>query len=68
MTTLFYGYGGGLFGRLDRAELYLIVPAAWAVMLLWSKLWLDRYRYGPLEWLWRSLARGALQPMERKGY
>lgn len=66
MTTLFYGYGAGLFGTLGRAQLWLVVLAMWALMLLWSKLWLDRYLYGPLEWLWRSLARGSLQPM-RKG-
>jgi len=65
MTTLFYGYGGGLFGRLGRAELYGVVPIAWLFMLAWSKPWLDRYRYGPLEWLWRSLARGEAQPMRR---
>ena len=31
----------------------------WALMLLWSKPWLDRFRYGPFEWLWRSLSRMA---------
>ena len=36
------------------------VVAMWALMLLWSKPWLDRFQYGPLEWLWRSLARGSL--------
>jgi uncharacterized protein len=66
MTTLFYGYGFGLFGQLSRVQLWLPVLAAWAVMLLWSKPWLDRFRYGPFEWLWRSLARGRFQPM-RKG-
>jgi uncharacterized protein len=65
MTTLFYGYGGGLFGTLGRAQLWLVVLAMWALMLLWSKPWLDRFRYGPLEWLWRSLARGAAQPTRR---
>jgi uncharacterized protein len=65
MTTLFYGYGFGLFGELRRVELWLVVLAAWAVMLLWSKPWLERFHYGPLEWLWRSLARGRLQPMRR---
>jgi uncharacterized protein len=65
MTTLFYGYGFGLFGRLGRAELWLVVLPMWALMLLWSKPWLERYRYGPLEWLWRSLARGAVQPMRK---
>jgi uncharacterized protein len=65
MTTLFYGYGFGLFGTLGRAQLWLVVSAMWALMLLWSKPWLDRFRYGPLEWLWRSLARGEAQPMRR---
>jgi uncharacterized protein len=66
MTALFYGYGGGLYGELDRAEIYLVVVAMWGLMLLWSKPWLDRYRYGPFEWLWRTLARGSRQPMLRK--
>jgi uncharacterized protein len=60
---LFYGYGLGLYGRLSRLEAWLFAPAFWLVMLLWSKPWLDRFCYGPFEWLWRSLARGALQPM-----
>jgi uncharacterized protein len=66
MTTLFYGYGLGWFGTLSRVELWLVVIAMWALMLLWSKPWLDHYRYGPFEWLWRTLARGALQPMRRE--
>jgi len=65
MTTLFYGYGGDLFGRIDRAALYLIVLLWCAAMLGWSKPWLARFRYGPLEWLWRSLARCTFQPMRR---
>lgn len=65
MTFVFYGWGLGQFGRLDRAELWLPVITMWAIMLLWSKPWLDRYRYGPLEWLWRSLSRGSLQPMRK---
>ena len=65
MTTLFYGYGFGLYGHLGRAALYPIVAAMWALMLLWSAPWLARFHYGPFEWLWRSLARGAPQPMRR---
>lgn len=65
MTTIFYGYGAGLFGALDRWTLYLVCIAMWALMLAWSKPWLDRFNYGPFEWLWRSLARGALQPLRR---
>jgi uncharacterized protein len=65
MTTLFHGYGFGLFGELTRAQLWIVVFAMWALMLLWSKPWLERYRYGPFEWLWRTLARGGLQPMRK---
>lgn len=64
-TTLFYGYGFGLFGYLSRAQLYIVVFAVWALILLWSKPWLERFRYGPFEWVWRSLARGQFQPMTR---
>ncbi len=62
-TTLFYGYGFGWYGEMSRAEIYLVVFAIWAAILLWSKPWLERFGYGPLEWLWRSLSRGKLQPM-----
>jgi uncharacterized protein len=62
-TLLFYGYGLGWFGQLSRAQLYLVVIPIWAGMLLWSKPWLERFAYGPLEWLWRSLARAQLQPL-----
>ncbi|AQR75431.1 DUF418 domain-containing protein [Sphingomonas sp. LM7] len=62
-TTLFYGYGLGWFGHLSRWQLYLVVAAIWAGMLLWSRPWLARFRFGPFEWLWRSLARGRRQPL-----
>lgn len=65
MTTIFYGYGLGLYGSLPRAVVYLFVPPVWLLMLLWSKPWLRRFQYGPLEWLWRSLARGERQPFSR---
>ncbi|RYD48138.1 MAG: DUF418 domain-containing protein, partial [Sphingomonadales bacterium] len=64
-TTLFYGYGGGLFGRLERAQLYWVVLGVWIAILLWSKPWLTHFRYGPFEWAWRSLARWSPQPMRR---
>ena len=65
MTGLFYGWGLGLFGSLDRAELWLVVIAMWVLMLAWSKPWLDHFQYGPFEWLWRSLSRGKIQPMRK---
>jgi uncharacterized protein len=65
MTTIFYGYGLGMYGTVERTTLWLFVLGAWAIMLLWSKPWLARFRYGPLEWSWRSLARGELQRLRR---
>jgi uncharacterized protein len=65
MTFLFYGYGLGLYGHISRFGLIPFVLGAWAIMLLWSQPWLARFLYGPMEWLWRSLSRGALQPMRR---
>jgi len=66
LTALFYGWGLGLYGSLGRAELWLVVLAMWALMLAWSKPWLDRFAYGPFEWLWRSLSRLSAQPMARR--
>ena len=65
MTTIFYGYGLGLFGQVSRPGLYLFCFGMWAAMLIWSQPWLARCHYGPLEWLWRSLSRGELQKMRR---
>jgi len=65
-TMIFYGFGLGLYGTLSRLEAWLFAPALWIVMLLWSKPWLDRFAYGPFEWLWRSLARRGPQPMRRR--
>jgi uncharacterized protein len=59
MTTIFYGGRGlGLFGSMDHAQLWLVVFAVWALQLVWSPLWLSRFRMGPLEWVWRRLTYG----------
>lgn len=62
-TTLFYGYGFGRFGKLQRYELYYIVVAIWVFQLTVSPVWLRHYRFGPLEWAWRSLTYWQRQPM-----
>jgi len=64
-STLFTGYGFNLFGRLQRYELYYVVGAIWVLMLVWSPLWLSRFRFGPLEWAWRSLTYWKRPPMRR---
>ncbi|WP_340587203.1 DUF418 domain-containing protein [Erythrobacter alti] len=65
MVLVFHPWAGGLWGELSRPELYFVVLAAWAVMLAWSRPWLERFRYGPLEWLWRCLTYGRLFPLKR---
>ena len=65
-TFVFDGWGLGLYGSLSRWQMWLVAPIFWAIMLLWSKPWLDRFHYGPLEWVWRSLARGRLQPFRKR--
>jgi uncharacterized protein len=62
-TTLFYGYGFGLFGDINRTGLAAIVLVIWVAQLLLSPIWLRHFRFGPAEWLWRSLTYWKLQPM-----
>jgi uncharacterized protein len=62
-TTIFYGHGLALFGRVDRVGQILIVVAVWTVLLIFSTLWLRHFRFGPFEWLWRSMTYMKLQPM-----
>ncbi|WP_121119325.1 DUF418 domain-containing protein [Croceibacterium ferulae] len=64
-AMLFNGYGLDLYGTLSRAEAWLFVPPVWMLMLWWSPWWLKRFRYGPLEWSWRSLARWRWEPLRR---
>ena len=65
MTFIFHGWGLGLFASFGRLELLGFVLLGWALMLAWSKPWLARYRFGPLEWLWRSLTYGKIAPIRR---
>jgi hypothetical protein len=65
MMFVFHGWALGLFGQLNRPQLYIVVALASVLMLAWSKPWLDRYRYGPLEWLWRCLTYGKVFPLRK---
>jgi len=64
-TTLFYGHGFGLYGYVDRSGQFFITLAIWALQLFWSPLWLRYFRFGPVEWLWRSATYLRPQPMLR---
>jgi uncharacterized protein len=65
-TTIFYGYGFGLYGSVSRTGLVGVVLAVWAVQLLVSPVWLAYFRFGPAEWLWRTLTYGRFQPLWRE--
>ena len=60
-TLLFYGYGFGFYGELGRAAATLLALLLYGFQLWLSGWWLQRYRYGPMEWLWRSLTYGKRQ-------
>jgi uncharacterized protein len=62
-AILFLGWGLGLAGRFDYAGQLLIVAAIWILQLALSPVWLRHYRFGPAEWLWRSLTYWKRQPM-----
>ncbi|MEM7477713.1 MAG: DUF418 domain-containing protein [Planctomycetota bacterium] len=64
-TTLFNGYGLGWYEKLDRVQLLLVVVTIWILQLIISPLWLTRFRFGPFEWLWRSLSYWKWQPIVR---
>jgi uncharacterized protein len=63
---VFYGYGLGLFGRIGPAAGVGMAVAFYGAQLAFSLVWLRRYRFGPVEWLWRSLTYGRRQPMHRR--
>jgi uncharacterized protein len=66
-TTIFYGYGLNQFASWERWQLvFIFVPALLAVQLIYSPLWLARFRMGPAEWLWRTLTYWRPQPMRRE--
>lgn len=60
---IFYSVGLGLYGRFTGWYLYVVVVLVWALQLTFSSWWLARFRFGPAEWLWRSLTYGRRQPL-----
>lgn len=64
--AIFYGYGLGLFGRLEVAPVFAFGVLLYVAQMLMSTLWLRRFRFGPMEWLWRSLMYGSRQPFLRR--
>ncbi|HEY6403077.1 MAG TPA: DUF418 domain-containing protein [Blastocatellia bacterium] len=65
-TTIFEGYGFGLFAKLQRYQLLYVVFSVWLFLLIASPIWLRHFRFGPMEWVWRSLTYWRKQPMIRE--
>lgn len=64
--TIFYGHGFGLFGKVGRTQQILFVFGVWIFQLIVSPIWLRYFRFGPAEWLWRTLSYLKIQPMRNK--
>jgi uncharacterized protein len=65
-TLVFFGYGLNQYAEWEYYQLYYLVIAIWIFQLIISPIWLKYFLFGPLEWLWRCLTYGRLQPFVRK--
>ena len=65
LTTVFYGYGLSLYTQIPRFYQMGFVVAVVGLQLILSPWWLDRFRFGPIEWLWRSITYWKPQPMRQ---
>lgn len=63
VTMVVIGTVLGQFGALERVQQVQLVVAVWVAQLIISPIWLTVFRFGPAEWLWRSLSYGKLQPL-----
>ena len=61
---VFYGWGLGLYGTFERIEQLMLVLVIWLFQLLFSTFWMNRFQYGPFEWLWRSMTYGKIQRLK----
>ena len=64
-TLVFYGYGLGWFEQMGRAVQLLFAVGLFGLQVLLSQLWLRRFQYGPVEWLWRAFTYLQLPPLRR---
>ena len=65
-TLLFYSYGLGLYGRGGPVVFLVPIVVIYALKTVLSVWWLRRFRFGPVEWLWRSATHGTWQPLRRE--
>jgi uncharacterized protein len=60
--SIFYGIGFGLYGQYGLAQLWLLAFVIFVSQAIFSAVWLTYFRQGPVEWLWRCMSQGKLQP------
>jgi uncharacterized protein len=65
LGSIFFGYGGGLLGQIGVLQGVALAFAIFTAQVGLSGWWLKRHHFGPLEWLWRSLMYGRIQPWAR---
>jgi uncharacterized protein len=65
-TLFFYHYTTGLYGRVGPALGMLLTIVLFAAQVVLSNWWLKRYRFGPMEWLWRGLTYGKFPSMTKE--
>jgi uncharacterized protein len=61
LSWIFYGFGFAYFGRMSLPESLAVAVAIYSAQAAFSAWWLRRFRFGPIEWLWRSLMYGERQ-------
>lgn len=64
-STFLFGLGFGYYARIGPAAGLGLTVLIWFLEVVWSVLWLRvlEFRFGPMEWLWRTLSYGRLQPL-----
>ncbi len=66
ICKFFFGYGLNYYAEVEYYKIYYVVLGIWVLQLIYSKPWLDRFLFGPLEWVWRSLTYWKVQPMRKQ--
>ena len=66
-VSVFYGIGLGLLGKLGVAASIGLSIAFYVAQLFLARWWMTRFRFGPVEWLWRSLTDLRAHPMRHGG-
>jgi uncharacterized protein len=65
-TLFYYHYTTGLYGRVGPALGLVPTVVLYGAQVVFSNWWLERYRFGPMEWLWRGMTYGKFPSMHKE--